>query len=88
MGECRWEQLTLPVPMVPTPPPPPPMDEPLPPATTTYVSAGEGFVGTPKDLEDEDIAMIVDDIIQGEIDNFGAQSLDDHWGFDNFINNE
>ena len=80
--------VVLPVPMAPVPPPPSPMDEPLPPVTATYVSACEDFVTAPEALEDEDIAMIVDDIIQGGIESFGAQSLDDFWDFDSFVNNE
>ena len=45
-------------------------------------------MAAPEALEDEDIAMIVDDIIQDGIESFGAQSLDDSWDFDSFVNNE
>ena len=80
------KKIVLPVPMIPLPPtpPPPPMAAPLPPAMTTCVSACGDFVTAPKDINDADIEMIINDLIQQDIDL--VQSLDDT--FESGIHNE
>ena len=51
---------------------------------TTCVSACEDFVTAPKDINDADIEMIINDLIQQDIDL--VQSLDDT--FESGIHNE